>query len=141
MEVEYIDTNALFEGDLILISETPKSETWKFVPLFKEGTNEEIRVWQVGFTSDHNLKIVHGILVTSKGENGQLITATHPIVENKSGRNYQQQALLEARKRYMDQYTAGFSCGGLPDRQLRNSQVLNSGQIWRGLPDRQLRKC
>ena len=52
--------------------------------------------------------MVHGILITTKGENGQLITATHPIVENKSGRTLQQQALLEARKRYLDQYTAGY---------------------------------
>jgi hypothetical protein len=108
-EVEYQNTNDLFEGDLIQISENPKNECWKFVPLFKEGTGGEIRVWQVGFLpNENNLKMVHGILITTKGENGQLITATHPITENKSGRSLQQQALLEARKRYLDQYSSGY---------------------------------
>jgi len=106
-KVEYQDTNDMFVGDLVQISETPKSDSWKFVPLFKEGINGEIRVWQIGYSSE-NLKIVHGILITSKGENGQLITASHPIVENKSGRSLQQQALLEARKRYLDQYSSGY---------------------------------
>jgi len=106
-EVEYQNTNDLFEGDLIQISENPKSETWKYVPLFKEGTNGEIRVWQIGYSLE-KLKIVHGILITTKGENGQLITAYHPIVENKSGRTLVQQALLEARKRYLDQYSMGY---------------------------------
>ena len=104
---DYQDTNDLFLGDLITLGEKPLSEAWKLIPLFKEGTNSEIRVWQVGFEEDY-LKIVHGILITTKGENGQLITTTHPIVVNKSGRSLQEQALLEARKRYLDQFSAGY---------------------------------
>ena len=106
-EKEVQDTNELFEGDLINIGETPNTDSWKFVPLFKEGVNGEIRVWQIGF-EDTDLKIVHGILITTKGENGQLITTKHPIIENKSGRSLQEQALLEARKRYLDQYGSGY---------------------------------
>ena len=107
--VDYIDTNDLFDGDLIHIGDKSNTDSWKFLPLFKEGKLGEIRVWQIGF--DHvneNLKIVHGTLITSKGENGKLITATHPIIVNKSGRTLQEQAYLEARKRYLDTYTSGY---------------------------------
>lgn len=108
-EEEYTDTNDLFEGDLINIGETPNTESWKYIPLFKEGNIGEIRVWQIGFEKkEERLKTVHGILITSKGENGKLITAYHPIVENKSGRGLQEQALLEARKRYLDQFHSGY---------------------------------
>jgi ATP-dependent DNA ligase len=106
---EYTNTNDLFEGDLINISESPSTESWKYIPLFKEGNIGETRVWQIGFErKEERLKTVHGILITSKGENGKLITAYHPIVENKSGRSLQEQALLEARKRYLDQFHSGY---------------------------------
>lgn len=108
-ELEFEDTNDLFIGDLILIGETPNSESWKFTPLFKEGDIGEIRVWQIGFDYDNSqLKTVYGILITSKGERGNLITSYYPIVTNKSGRTLQEQSLLEARRRYLDQYKAGY---------------------------------
>ena len=72
----------------IVLSQTPKTESWKYIPLYKEGTLGEIRIWQVGFDAESkSLIIQHGTLITSKGENGKLITATHPILENKSGRS------------------------------------------------------
>ena len=46
-ETEYTDTNGLFEGDLINIGDIPSTDSWKYVPLFKEGNNSETRVWQV----------------------------------------------------------------------------------------------
>ena len=104
-----MDTNKLFSGDLLNLGEIPKTNSWKFIPLFKEGVNGEIRVWQIGFDFDNEqLKTVHGQLITTKGEDGQLITAFHPIVTNKSGRTLQEQSLLEARKRYLDQYSKGY---------------------------------
>jgi ATP-dependent DNA ligase len=104
-----MDTNDLFKGDLLNLGEIPKTDSWKFIPLFKEGVNGEIRVWQIGFDFEkEELKTVHGILITTKGEDGQLITAYHPIVTNKSGRSLQEQGLLEARKRYLDQYSNGY---------------------------------
>lgn len=108
-EEDYIDTNQLFEGDLINIGQKPNTESWKYIPLFKDGSLGEIRVWQIGFdTNSESLKIIHGSLITSKGENGKLITANHPISINKSGRTLAEQALLEARKRYLDQYSKGY---------------------------------
>lgn len=104
-----MDTNELFDGDLLNISDNPNTESWKYIPLFKDGSIGEIRVWQIGFDAEgEQLKTVHGTLITSKGENGKLITALHPIVTNKSGRSLQEQALLEARKRYLDQYSKGY---------------------------------
>ena len=114
-EGDFQNTNDLFEGDLINIGENPTTLSWKFIPLFKEGSSGEIRVWQIGFqttssqsSQNNNLKIVHGTLITSKGNNGKLITNYHPIEINQSGRNLQQQALLEARRRYLDQMKNGY---------------------------------
>ena len=44
---DIIDTNELFEGDLITVDATPTTKSWKYVPLFSEKMNKEIRVWQV----------------------------------------------------------------------------------------------
>ena len=111
-EIEILDEPSnMFEGELINIGETPRTETesWKYTPLFKEGNLGEIRIWQIGFENNNQrLKIIHGVLITTKGENGKLIIAYHPIEMNKSGRNLQEQALLEARKRYLDQYKNGY---------------------------------
>lgn len=102
---DYEDTNDLFEGEIVNIGETPKTQSWKFPPLFKEGLNGEIAVWQIGFEfNTQRLKTVYGKVVTSKGEKGKLVTAYHPIVVNNSGRNLQDQATLEARRKYLDQY-------------------------------------
>ena len=108
--LDIIDTNELFEGDLITIDSTPKTKSWKYVPLFSEKMNGEIRVWQVGFDEEEErLKIIHGVLVTSKGEVGEnLQTTYHPVVVNQSGRSLKEQALLQARKRYMDKYDNGY---------------------------------
>lgn len=107
---DIIDTNTLFKGQLIRIDETPVDLNWMLVPLFSEGMQSETRVWQIGFdSSTSQLKTVHGILITTKGMPGEnLQTSYHPVVTNQSGRNLQQQALLEARRRYMNKYKEGY---------------------------------
>ena len=105
-----IDTNTLFDGEAINLDQTPVSNDWYFPPLFSEGLTGETRVWQIGFVSSQKeLKTIHGILITSKNQAGEkLQTAFHPIVENKSGRSLQEQALLEARRRYINKYKDGY---------------------------------
>src|SRR5665647_436813 len=121
------DTNLLFDGDMINIGDTPKTESWRFVPLFKEGVNGEIAVWQIGYESkEQRLKTVYGKVVTSKGETGKLVTAYHPIVTNNSGRSLQEQALLEARKKHLDQYT---SKGYLPKGEDLPVELKNKGPM------------
>lgn len=108
---DFEDTNDLFEGPIVEITGTQeilqgKETSWKFIPLFKEKANGEIRVWQIGFDfNGSRLKTIHGAIKTTKGESGKLQTAYHPIVTNNSGRSLQEQALLEARRRYLDQQT------------------------------------
>jgi hypothetical protein len=109
-ESEIIDTNDMFKGQLIRIDETPSQDSWKLIPLFSDGIYGESRVWQIGFDMETSqLKTVYGILITTKGIPGKnLQSAYHPISTNKSGRNLQQQALLEARRRYMNKYKEGY---------------------------------
>ena len=107
-----IDTNTLFKGQLIRVDETPKELSWKLIPLFSESVLGDTRVWQIGFHNDQ-LITIHGILITTKGEAGKnLQTNYHPITENQSGRSIQQQALLEARRRYLNKYKEGYLPSG-----------------------------
>jgi len=140
MEAEFEDTNDLFEGDLVLLGETPNTESWKFTPLFKEGNIGEIRVWQVGFDYDNSrLKMVYGALITSKGESGKLITSYHPIETNNSGRSLQDQALLEARRRYLNQYTSGYLPQGESLPSELNGKEPMLAKTWK--PSWETEKC
>ena len=109
-DIDIIDTNELFAGQLIRIDETPTESNWKFVPLFSERIQGDTRVWQIGYEhTGSQLKTVHGVLITTKGDPGEnLQTSYHPIETNKSGRNLQQQAVLEARRRYLTKYKEGY---------------------------------
>lgn len=111
---DLLDTNSLFLGKLLKINEVSSGGNWKYPPLFQEGLGGEIRVWQIGVEADEaRLKIVHGILLTSKGEVGKnLQTVYHPVNLNKSGRDFNEQATLEARKRYMDKYKESYLPAG-----------------------------
>ena len=64
------------------------------------------------------LIIVHGTLITSKGLNGNIQIKKHPIKVNTSGRTVQQQALLEARRKYMNKLKEAYKCG---NNELPNS--------------------
>ena len=101
---EIVDTNGLFEGQLIRIDETPNQESWKLVPLFSDSVLGDTRVWQIGYDhTNNNLKTVYGIIVTTKGQAGEnLQTSYHPVKVNNSGRSLKDQALLEARRRYLN---------------------------------------
>lgn len=118
-ENDYYDVNKFFKGKMYRIDETPTEQDWMLVPLFLHGVNGETRVWQIGLEKSdegetYQLKTVHGIAITSKGIVGQnLQTSYHSVNDNKSGRNIQQQALLEARRKYMNKYKEGY----LPEGQ------------------------
>ena len=111
---EIIDTNKLFPGQLIRIDENPTNKDWKLVPLFLERIQGDTRIWQVGFIHDKcELQIVHGTLITTKGKSGKKLQTTyHPIIVNKSGRELQEQSILEARRRYMNKYKEGYLPSG-----------------------------
>lgn len=108
-----IDTNKLISGQLIRIDETPIDNNWKLLPLFRDSNNGSILVWQIGFSEETNeLIIVHGTLITTKGVSGRIQTKKHPIKINNSGRNLKEQALLEARKKYMDKCKDSYKPAG-----------------------------
>jgi hypothetical protein len=111
---DIIDTNTLFKGQLLRIDETPGEPDWKLVPLFSDRYQGDIRVWQIGFDhTNSQLKTIHGVLINTKGESGEnLQSSYHHIETNKSGRSLQQQALLEARRRYINKYKEGYLPAG-----------------------------
>lgn len=112
-EVNIPDTNQMIEGELITLNQTPKERNWKFVPIYREGAYGGRLVWQIGFEEKNknvgNLIIIHGQILTSKGEQGSLQKKYHKVKTNQTGRNIQEQGLLEARRKYIDKWKEGYT--------------------------------
>lgn len=73
---DVIDTSLLFSGKLLRIDETPKEneKSWFFQPLFKEGFNLEVKVWQIGYDNYlKQIKFIDDVLISENGINIQNI--------------------------------------------------------------------
>ena len=74
---------------------------WRFTPLYRANTKGSPMVWWVGFDFRTNeLLMGHGYTGTTTPIQ---VTRTR-VEENQSGRSIHQQALLEARQRYLKKY-------------------------------------
>ena len=93
----------------------PILDSWAFYPLYKESQNGGTLVWQIGFSGTQVpsgcLVIKHGFERTSKGTVGEITFDETEVKTNLSGRSLQEQALLEARKRYQDKLKDGYHQG------------------------------
>lgn len=86
-------------------TQTPTSIKWVFQPLYKVGKRGETRTWQIGYDSTTNQIITKsGVLIKNDGSYGNPKTGRKTVTLNRSGRNLNQQALLQARSRYKRQY-------------------------------------
>ena len=104
----------LIEGELLKLSKEPTEENWKFEPLFCDSVGGSVLVWQIGFDGENKrLVIRYGKYKTTKGKRGKIQEQYHPIVINKSGRSLHEQAILEARNRYLLQYRKGYKPAGM----------------------------
>ena len=114
-DIVLVDTNELISGRLIRIDEelNDTDKTWKLLPIFRDNMHGGTSVWQIGF-DEYNceLIIVHGTIITSKGIPGIIQTTKSKIKTNNSGRNIQQQAILQARKKYIDKWKDGYKPPG-----------------------------
>ncbi|MNK84993.1 DNA ligase [compost metagenome] len=75
----------------------PSTLTWQIEPIYGNSATGAKMIWQVGWDGS-KLHILHG------HNNGKLQHKTRDVKTNMSGRNLQQQALLEARDRYKGMY-------------------------------------
>ncbi len=92
----------------IRLDQDPTEKKWKLVPLYKESVAGTPNVWQVGFDGRDRLEIDHGTV-------GGVIQHKTRLVEPKSRRTMQEQALLNARSRYDKQWRKGYRpTGGAP---------------------------
>lgn len=84
----------------IAIDETPTTESWAFQPLYKEDAINNMRIWQIGFNAPtEELYARYGLVKTRN-----FIPVSLKVETNQSGRTLQEQALLQARRKYMDKF-------------------------------------
>ncbi len=99
---EITDTNEMFEGELVRVDQTPTQTNWKLVPLFLDGIEGDVRVWQVGYNGGQ-IKMVTGALLNADVTPGELETTYHL-----SGPNPNQ----TCRLMYLNQYKEGYLPNG-----------------------------
>lgn len=93
--------------EIIKITDTPKTDKWAFEPMFKRSLTEADIFWVVGFDPEEE------VIVRWFGQiNGKVQTPTKKVEENMSGRNIQEQALLEARQLYKKKHRNGYLPAG-----------------------------
>jgi hypothetical protein len=107
-EIEDMNENEddiYLKGDKISIGEDPKNNCWCFYPLYRTNQIGNTDMWQIGFDPDiSSIVRVYGSIKTKTGDIGKMRYSSIKVDIKKSGRDIQQQALLEARKMYKDKY-------------------------------------
>lgn len=89
--------------EIIQPNEIPQAINWGLPSLYKHDVHNNLRVWQVGFNGGEYLQMSHGIV------DGEIRTDCCKVEVNTSGRNIQQQALLEASHRYQYKCNHGYA--------------------------------
>lgn len=90
----------------IRMDQIPKEREWSLIALYKLTSNGSMLYWQVGFDGVNNLEISHGY------SDGVIRTDRTEIKTNTTGRDINEQALLEARQRYRLKYREGYQPAG-----------------------------
>lgn len=97
------------KGEVLSQAQDPSEETvhWCMQPLFKNNQRGSLQVWQVGFDP------IGKTLITVWGEvDGAKQKSYPPVQTNQSGRNIQEQALLEARQKFTLKWRDGYRYAG-----------------------------
>lgn len=97
--------------------ETPStlSGAWSLPTLYKQPARGGLRMWQVGFDGIDHLEIRYGCV------DGAIQLDRTEVKLNNSKRNMQEQALLEARSRYLKKFREGYE-------PLQESKTLSEGE-------------
>ena len=128
--------------------------TWNFPPLRMTSQTGGQLVWQIGYDpANQRLIRRRGYELTPSGEPGTINDDYINIEINKSGRSLANQALLQAKKQYLDKTREGYS---LPE-MIRVGDVLPPAQLActyrspdvktakksneRAIPEKELQRC
>src|SRR5437660_1149034 len=88
---------------------TSLPDKWLFEGRYMKSQTGGILYWQIGFDlNTYKLISLHGYYITSGGHYGKLQVSEVDVEENLSGRDTQEQALLEARKKLLDKIRDGY---------------------------------
>jgi len=103
---EITDSNLLQWTD-INYQEEPPEGNWAIIPLYKRSQTGTEIVWQIGFDSSSNqLNIVFGQV------GGKIQKDIRDVKLNTTGRDYKEQAILEARARWNNKFRSGYRPSG-----------------------------
>lgn len=113
-------------GEQIDYGEIPTKDQWCLMPLRKVSQTGGTLIWQIGFDPIKNQLVRRrGYERTPLGVPGAITDDTVQIEQNQSGRNIQEQALLQAKKLFMDKTREGYNYSGV----LEKSHNLISAQL------------
>ena len=116
------------EYETIKRDQNPSTLRWGYVPIYKIDKRGLKRYWQLLFEpTSEELIIYTGVAVKSDGNPGKIKDPTRKkIKKNRSGRNIQEQALLEARKKYDDYYDKNYRPEGDEGSQYLEPMLANN---------------
>ena len=101
--INLIDLNKLGYEE-ILITDTPTQNLWNLIPIYNISQIGKDMIWLIySDPNNERLIIVHGYV------DGKKQIEYVKITLNNSGRTFQEQALLEAKKRYNDKISSGYN--------------------------------
>lgn len=116
----------ILDGQLITYIDIPKEDNWKIEPLYMDMINGKTMYWQIGFNNEQ-LMIIFGYIDGKKQKD------IRKINRNQSGRTLQQQALLEARSRYLEKYDQGYRPGSEElSMEIKDSKPMLANEYWKG---------
>lgn len=128
-------TYSVISPDTFSVEDLPN--LWCYEGSFKKSQTEGILYWQVGFNSKtEELITLHGYYLTSTGNYGKLQVDRLSVTENLSGRNIQEQGLLQAKSKYVDKRREGYATAKeygklteilIPEAQLAKKYDLITG--------------
>ena len=98
---------AQFQGyQEINLTDDPSQARWCLVPLYQVTVAGLRMIWQIGFDGVDQLEMAHGYV------GGAPPRLDRTLVEVKSQENHNQQALLQARRRYINKVKEGYMPAG-----------------------------
>jgi len=101
------DTHAALPGQQITNIQVPTEQQWCLIPLYQNSQTTDsvggakMRFWQIGFDGNDQLVTVYGYVDSDKP------TYNSRTIEPKVNRTMQEQALQEARIKYLNKYREG----------------------------------
>ena len=114
------------EYEIITYDQFPTTIQWALSPLYKINERGKRLYWQIGYNPYENKLIsLSRQMENAKGEKGKLKVSKVEIKKNKSGRNFQEQALLEAKSKYHKKYQENYRPEGESESIFFPPQLAN----------------